>query len=179
MSKMMYLFHHADFCGHLYEVGQSNIHRVDMHTLSIDIDIPIDDRSTWLFKGLSTSTVNNLLQTISFHQKEISFENLSDDAIRRLTVPYDDMLFRVGDEELQVAYSIRDIETSPFRRCIIGPHGVHLYEKDIPHFGPIIVYKSNRREEERDDGLNIVHAFEDIVSSPTEILKAMSLLNFG
>ena len=175
--RWCYLFHHSDFCGHIDESSQSNIRRVDMHTLSIDIDIPIDDRSTWLFKGLSASTVNNLLHVISSHQTDISFKSLSDNAIRQLTVPYDDMLFRVGDEELQVVYSIRDIETSPFRRCIIGPHDVQLYEKNFPLFGPFFVYKSNRREEESAFALLIVHELQDIVSSPTEILKAMSLIS--
>ena len=175
---LCYLFHHSDFYGH-FDESKGSIRQIDMNTLSIDIDVPIDNRSTWFFKGLSTSTVNYLLQSLSC-QSDVTFENLSENAIRALTVPYDDMSFSVGDENLQVVYSIKDIESSPFRRCIVGPHEVQLYEKGIPHFGPIIVYKSKSREKEKDDGsLEIVHELQNIESSTTDILKAISVLNFG
>lgn len=178
---LSYLFHHDEFCGHLDDKNISNIRRVDLQTLSIDIDKPIDNRGTWAFKGLSASTVSKLLHVISSHCSHITFKtSLSENDIRELTVPYDDMLFSVNEEELHVVYSISNINESSLRRCIMGPHNIHLYEKEIPHFGPIIVYKSTQREEERgDEGVLIIHQMQDIVSSPTDIVKALSSLNFG
>jgi len=72
--------------------------------------------------------------------------------MRMETVPYDDMPFVMDHgEELHIVYSIKSIR-SRFRTCVMGPQGVSLYESDIPHFGPIYVYRCERKEVMDADG---------------------------
>ena len=94
-------------------------------------------------------------------------------------MPYDDMIFNVNGEELQVVYSIKDIEVSKFRKSIIGPQGIALYEKGIPHFGPILVYKAVRTETEINDDIVVSRKMLPIHSDVAEIRKTLSTLNFG
>ena len=94
-------------------------------------------------------------------------------------VAYDDMTFNVNAEELQVVYSIKDIHISMFRRSIIGPEGIALYEKEMPHFGPILVYKAERTETEHNEDLIVSRRMLPIRSDVTAIRKVLSALNFG
>jgi hypothetical protein len=105
-------------------------------------------------------------------EKRVNFMRaLSHENIQNLTVPYDDKTCTIDGEELHVVYSIASLD-SPFRRGIMGPQGAHLYEKDIPHFGLIYVYRSERTEHESDDGeLRVQHKRLSITVSPERILN--------
>ena len=153
--------------------------RVDMEAFEVKVDVPTDDRACWLFKGLSAPVVNHVLRVISCQSETPFDEELSIDLIRQHTVPYDDMIFNVNGEELQVVYSIKDIEVSKFRKSIIGPQGIALYEKGIPHFGPILVYKAVRTETEINDDIVVSRKMLPIHSDVAEIRKTLSTLNFG
>jgi len=66
-----------------------------------------------------------------------------------------------------------------FRHSIIGPQGVALYEKGMPHFGPILVYKAERTETEHNENLIVSRKMLPIHSDVTAIREALSVLNFG
>ena len=79
------------------------------------------------------------------------------------------------EKDLFVAYSIKDL-LHPFRQLLIGPESVSLYEKDIPHFGPIYVFRARL---EYNDDENVKFHMLDIESSVDEILSVLETLNFG
>lgn len=153
--------------------------RVDMEAFEVQVDVPTDVRDTWFFKGLSNPVVNHVLRVISSASDFRYLEELTDNLIREHTVAYDDMTFNVNAEELQVVYSIKDIHNSMFRRSIIGPEGIALYEKEMPHFGPILVYKAERTETEHNEDLIVSRRMLPIRSDVTAIRKVLSALNFG
>ena len=178
------LFHNADFQFVLDDKCRDHRHvlnRVHPCALSVTIDVMNDERSPWFFKGLSTFMVNLLLQIISAHSEEPYKANLDDESLKVEMVPFDDMPFTVDatGEELHVVYSIKSLR-SQFRKSIIGPQGVNLYESDIPHFGPIYVYKCKEKETLDEFGeLSIVRQMGFIESPIKDVLKTLCDLNFG
>ena len=109
--------------------------------------------------------------------------DLSDDEIRCHSVPYDCQLLKVGNEDLYLCYSIKSINNSNLRKSCIGPHGVSLYETDIPHFGPILVFKGTRtevnEEDTEDTSIAVCKNNEYIGSNIDDIKKSLRNLNFG
>ena len=178
------LFHNAEFQTVLDEKcrnARNVLKRVHSCALSVTIDVTDDERSPWFFKGLSPSLVNQVLQILSAHSEEPYRANLDDEALLEETVPFDDMPFKVdaSGEELHVVYSIKSLR-SQFRKSIIGPQGMNLYESDIPHFGPIYVYKCNEKETlDEFNELEIVRQMRPIKSPIKDILKTLCNLNFG
>lgn len=175
------LFHNAEFqsviddeCKRYRDV----VRRVHCCALSIKIDVTNDDRWPWFFKGLSTSLVNQVLRIISVESEEPYDADLDDDSFQEEMVPFDDMPFQVdaSGEELHVVYSIKSLR-SKFRMSIVGPQGVSLYESDIPHFGPIYVYRCDETQDEF--GATIVRRVRPIESPIEDILETLRGLNFG
>ena len=178
------LFHNAEFQTVLDEKcrnARNILKRVNSCALSVTIDVTNDDRSPWFFKGLSPSLVNQVLQILSAHSEEPYRGTLDDEALMEEMVPFDDMPFKVdaSGEELHVVYSIKSLR-SQFRKSIIGPQGVNLYESDIPHFGPIYVYKCKEKETLDELGeLSIVRQMCSIESPINDVLNTLCELNFG
>ena len=180
------LFHNADYAGYLdtkFNQGPGKFTRVDTDVIKIETDVQLDKRPscTWFFKGLSLPVINHLLRVISNCSNNPYTTDLTFEEIRAHTVPYDDMLFNTEDgEELHVVYSIKDIQSSKFRQAVIGPQNVSLYEKDMPHFGPIYVYKSIREEIMlADTSIEIIHTMIPIDSQINNIQRALESLCFG
>lgn len=179
------LFHNEEFQALLDSVrrrAQRDIlRRVHLCALSVNIDVKDDERSPWFFKGLSASSANQVLQTISVHSEEPYVDDLDEESLKQETVPFDDMPFTVGPsgEALHVVYSIASLR-SRIRASIIGPQGVSLYESDIPHFGPIYVYKCEEHEAQDEFGeLTIVRRMRPIQSPINDVLDTLRTLNFG
>lgn len=180
MSSLIYVFHNSDYAGCIDKQFSSDMKRIDMEAFSVEADVLVDDRDTWMFKGCSNKTVNKLLKVISVYSEDSYVTDLSDDEIRVQTVPYDCQLFKVGNEDLYVCYSIKSIKNSKLRKSCIGPQDVSLYEKDIPHFGPILVFKGTRSEvNEEDTSITVITNIEYIESNIEDIKKSLSNLNFG
>ena len=178
-SPCALLFHHADYAGHFVWTPESRYTRLDTYCIQIPVDVPVDKRFPWFFKGLSLSATNDLLRVITAHASNPYRGNMSSLEIKTETVPYDDMPFETATgESLNVVYSIAS-PNARIRTGVIGPHEVELYEKDSPMFGPVYVYACNRSECEVDGELNTVHTMCAIRSSPSDILAALSALNFG
>ncbi len=181
MTSVLVL-HHCEFSSHidsLFAKGPGTMRRVDMEAFEVEVDVPTDDRDVWFFKGLSVPVVNHLLRVVSCQSQTPFEKELSIELIRQHTVPYDDMTFDVNGENLQVVYSIKDIELSKFRQSIIGPQGIALYEREIPHFGPILVYKAARTETETNEDLIVSRKMLPIHSDVAAIREALKALNFG
>ena len=178
------LFHNDEFQSVLdneCKVHCNVMKRVHYCALSVKIDTPDDERSPWFFKGLSGPLVNKVLRVISAHSEEPYVADLDNEALKEEMVPFDDMPFKVdaSGEELHVVYSIKSVR-SQFRKSIIGPLGVHLYESDIPHFGPIYVYKCNEEETRDEFGEDtIVRKMRPIESPIKDVLETLRKLNFG
>jgi hypothetical protein len=177
------LLHHSDYAGHIdqqFAEGSGMIKRIDLEALEVRVDVPYDDRRTWFFKGLSVPVVNHLLRVISEHSACPFDSDLGEEDLRNHTVPYDDMTFQVGGEELQVVYSIQDVQSSKLRRAMVGPHGIALYEQNAPHFGPILVYRCEKSEIQNDDAsITIVTQLLPVMSDIASIRSALCTLNFG
>lgn len=172
------VMHNSDYAGHidkLFASGPSVMKRVNFESFEVEVDVPTDDRCTWFFKGLSVPVINHLLRVVSC-QSENPFgdKELTKEQVQHYTVPFDDVPFKVGEEELHVVYSIKDIEISKLRRAMIGPENVCLYEKDIPHFGPILVYKCAQTEIENEDtSLTVVNEMLPIQSDVASIMRML------
>lgn len=184
MSKpSVYVLHNCDYGGivdRMFHAGVGKMKRLDAQTFEIEADILVDDRTTWFFKGMSVPVVNHLLKVVSCRSNVAYTHDLSMDAIRAETVPYDDMSFTVNGEDLQVVYSIQDALSSRFRQSMIGPDSIALYEREQIHFGPILVYKCKRDEIMHDDSSwHVVHRMLPIESDVCEIHNALEGLNFG
>ena len=157
------------------------LRRVHYCALSVKIDVNNDERSPWFFKGLSASSASQVLRTISAHSEEPYEADLDEESLKEETVPYDDMPFKVEatGEELHVVYSIASLR-SRFRKSIIGPQGVSLYESDLPHFGPIYVYKCSEFHTQDEFGeFTIVRRMRSIESSIADVMDTLRGLNFG
>ena len=176
MTAFGYLFHNSDYSPCM--VGQLSkiISRQTSFALRVECDTPVDRDPVWLFRGLSTQRVNSLFQVLSCAGKTDSIPNkMNHEDLQQFFTPYDAMPFTTSEEHnLFVAYSIKDI-SSPVRQMIMGPDSVSLYEKGIPHFGPIYVFKAQLEYD--DDGL--AYHMLDIKSSANDILCALEYLNFG
>jgi hypothetical protein len=166
------LIHSPDYAGLIDEHFDDDISRMNTYAIRVELDYTSDDRPTWLFKGLTVGRTNKLLKSISSRSLQPFVHDMDENMIRHLCTPYDAMSFTTDiGERLSVAYCIAPL-TSRLRTCILGPTGISLYEKYIPHFGPIYVYRS-----EQSDGA--CHKFLPIESSVDEILNVLSTLNFG
>ena len=179
---MAYIFHNDEFAlpidNLLRRTGARYfMQRINKECLCVQPDMPTDERFPCFFKCLSDERVNHVLRTILGHgdpaSRRARKHNLNHDQIQSLTVPYDDKTFAIDGEDLHVVYSIAPLD-SPFRRGIIGPQGVHLYENDIPHFGPIYVYRSERTEHEDANGAHIAqHSCLPIMTPPDRIIQVL------
>jgi len=170
------ILHHNEF-EPLLNAHLDNVVLARAHTCAIKVtlDIEKDTRYPWLFHGLSEKRVNYVLRVLS-HMRQQTYRDMNQQELRIFFTPYDAMPFKTDTEEdLFVAYSIKNI-SSPFRQLMIGPESVSLYEKDIPHFGPIYVFRA--RLEYIDGEVPVYHMLE-IQSSVDEILSVLECLNFG
>lgn len=148
--------------------------RVHSSAIAIELDEPVNTRYPWLFRGLSVSRVNDVLESLSA-MKNKTYKTMDEEDIKTVCTPYDAMHFKTpSGEDLFVAYSIAGIQ-HPFRNLIIGPENVSLYEKDVPHFGPIFVFRATM--EHMDD--HTTFHMNQIESSVDEILTTLEGLNFG
>ena len=180
---MAYLFHHDEFAFPIDRVLKRSswryiMERVSPECLSIDVDESTDERFPNFFKFLSDRRVNYILRTVMGHNEPDSRKNymhsLSTDELQNLTVPYDDMMCTVDGEDLHVVYSIAPID-SPFRKGITGPSGTQLYERNMPHFGLIYVYRSERTEYNDEHGFDHVkHTWLPIAARPERIVDVLS-----
>lgn len=170
------IFHHGDFAFQLdKELDGERLRRVDSCAIQVQLDTMIDDKYPWMFRGLSVEAVNHVLNVLS-RMRNRSYNDLSEKALKEFFTPYDAMPFQTKTEkDLFVAYSIKD-PLHPFRQLLIGPESVSLYEKDIPHFGPIYVFRARL---EYNDDENVKFHMLDIESSVDEILSVLETLNFG
>lgn len=177
-SKMFgLLFHHSEFANALdAHLDNDILQRVHLCAVRIELDDVQDTKFPWLFRGLSVQRVNQIMHVLS-RMRQLSYYDSDEDELKRLVTPYDAMPFKTNTEDdLFVSYSIKDV-TDPFRQLILGPHSVSLYEPDIPHFGPIYVFRA--RVEERSSEESLVYRMMEIQSGPEEILSALQRLNFG
>lgn len=171
------LFHHSEFANSLDAwLGDVTIQRVHVCALQIEVDDEHDTKFPWLFRGLSVQRVNQIMHLLS-RMRQWSYCDLDEDQLKCLVTPYDAMPFQTDKEDnLYVSYCIKDV-TDPFRQLILGPHSVSLYEPDIPHFGPIYVFRACVQDGA--SGEAPVYRMLEIESSPDEILSALERLNFG
>ena len=170
------ILHHDEFATLLNEhLDKDVLTRAHRCAIKVTLDIQQDAKYPWLFHGLSEERVNYVLKVLS-HVRQQPCRNMNQEELKLFFTPYDAMPFKTDTEEdLFVAYSIKNI-SSPFRQLIIGPESVSLYEKDIPHFGPIYVFRARM---EYIDGEDPVYNMLDIQSGVDEILSALEGLNFG
>lgn len=174
-----YIFHNDEFAPSIDRCTartMSNyfMKRISPECLQVDVDRRTDDRFPVFFKFCSDRRVNGILRNVLGHNDRKNCINamraLSHDEIQSVTIPFDDKTCTICGEELHVVYSIASLNT-PFRKGIMGPQGVHLYERDVPHFGLIYVYRSERTDHETADGeLRVQHARLPVTVSPTDIL---------
>lgn len=178
---MAYILHHSDFTPPIDRVLCNTkthfMERINIECLRVQPDMPTDERYPVFFKCLSNERVNHVLDTILGHNDPASRaarkNPLTHDQMQRLTIPYDDKTCTIDGEELHVVYSIADLN-SPFRKGIVGPHGVELYEKEAPHFGLIYVYRSERTEQEDEFGERVAqHRWLPIKTLPERIVEVM------
>lgn len=177
---MAYIFHHSDYAPsidkHLKQTGSRYfMKRINHECIRVDIDKETDERSPFFFKFLSVKRINHVLRAImGHHDPNMRFKQaLSDEKLQMFTIPYDDKKHTIEGEELHVVYSIASLN-SPFRKGIVGPQGVHLYEHDIPHFGIVYVYRSECTEyEDTYTELHIKHKWIPIETSANLILRAL------
>ena len=149
--------------------------RVHSCAMRVEIDNLEDNKYPWLFRGLSVERVNYILSVL-FRMQQRVYSHLNEAQLKSLFTPYDAMLFDTDTEkDLTVAYCIKNF-LDPFRQLLTGPHCVSIYELDMPHFGPIYVFRA-RPEYDEDDVLTF-HMLE-IKSTVDEILSALKRLNFG
>ena len=176
------LFHNHDFEHHFNPSDVfSRAHRC---AIKIEIDEPVDTKFPWFFRGLSVSRANAVFQALialpsndkNKLKKTLGYD-MDEEEIQKTSTPYDAMNFKTpSGEDLVVAYSIAK-PTHPFRQLVVGPDKVNLYEKDIPHFGPILVFRENIVY--FDDDRMPEHHLGEIESSVDEILGALEGLHFG
>ena len=179
---MAYIFHHDELAPSIDKLlRRTNTHsfmeRINIECLRVQPDMSTDKRLPVFLKCLSDERVNHVLRTILGHNDPASrakrMNSLTHDQIQELTVPYDDKTCSIDGEELHVVYSIAPLD-SPFRKGIVGPHGVHLYEKDAPHFGLIYVYCSEHTEQEDGNGDYVgQHTWLPIKTPPERIIEVM------
>jgi hypothetical protein len=154
----IYLLHHSEFTASLRQHLMPFMTQVTCECVRIEVDRPSDERFPWLFRFLSLQRANNVLRTIMGHndQRYCFNKALSENELMMYVRAYDAIEFEVDGEELYMAYSIAPL-CAPIRRGIMGPHGVHVYEHDLPHFGFILVYRSEKTEYETECGEFVVH----------------------
>jgi hypothetical protein len=178
---MAYIFHHADFAPSINRQLKRNgvrhfITRIDSECLFVKVDHSTDDRFPNFFRFFSDQRVNHILRTIMGHNNTKNRKRYmyarSRKQIQEFTVPYDDKSCEIDGENLHVVYSIAELN-APIRRDIMGPHGTHLYEKDIPHFGLIYVYRSERTEHDVNGEFRVEHKWLPITTPPDRILNVL------
>lgn len=178
---MAFVFHHSEFARpidrHLAtHASRYFMTRVDLECIRVDVDLQCDERDVWFFRCLSLARTNHVLRAMLGHANSAHrmLKALSTEELLDMTVPYDDITMTVDGEELHVVYSIADSISSAFRRGIVGPEHVTLYEPDLPHFGLFYVYGCDRIEKEMPDtSLKITHLWRPIKASPNRVLAAL------
>lgn len=168
------LVHNSDYAGHIdaaFKMSKGKVSRAHTCAIRIQLDFEIEDRFPWLFKGLSVETTNDVFKIISSVSEDPLTTDLDETEIKELCVPYDAMPFTTkSGEQLRVGYSIKPLP-SRLRSWILGPQGVSLYEKGIPHFGPIYIFACTEEEE----NLRLL----PITSTVDDIIDSLCVLNFG
>ena len=168
---MAYVFTHSEFSPHIVSKMPYFMKKKTIECFEIDIDMPVDARFPCLFRFLSNNRQNAVLRAIMGHNDpRLRFKTaLNDEALKEYTVPYDAMEVEIDNEQLTIAYSIKD-PTALIRRGIMGPHGVRVYESDMPHFGPIFVYRTEKKEYVNElDELIVEHTWCKMVTPPERI----------
>ena len=170
------ILHHSDFGFSLDEcLDGAILERVHSCAMKVELDHLNDNTFPWLFRGLSVQRVNHVLTVLSRMRQRV-YCYLNEEQLKHVFTPYDAMPFKTEvEDDLFVAYSIKDLN-DPFRQLLIGPENVSLYERDIPHFGPIYVYRV--RVDYTDEEQPEYHMLE-IKSSVDDILSVLERLNFG
>lgn len=170
------IFHHDEFATLLNKhLDKDMLTRAHRCAIKVTLDIQQDAKYPWLFQGLSVQRVNYIMKVFSC-MREQTYRDKNEEELKLFFTPYDAMPFKTDTEDdLFVAYSIKDIR-SQFRQLMIGPEFVSLYEKDIPHFGPIYVFRARMEYTDNEDP--VYHMLE-IQSSVDEILSVLERLNFG
>lgn len=168
------LLHHSEFSTVLDKQSDNDVLcRVHPCAMQVKLDMDKDHRFPWIFRGLSVKRVNHVLGVLSC-VRERAYKDLNEEDLQQVFTPYDAMPFNTNTEnDLFVAYSIKYL-SDPFRQLLIGPEGVSLYEQNIPHFGPIYVFKARMEY-----GDNVKFHMLEIESSVDEILSVLRTLNFG
>ena len=171
---MAYLFHHSDFAPSIGAHLPYFMTRVNLECIRIEVDQPCDDRSPQFFRFLTDRRANHVLRAVMGHNDpELRFKTALDaEDLKRYTIPYDAMPVTVDGEDLTVAYSIKSPD-APIRRGIMGPHCVRLYESEIPHFGPIFVYRSEKREYDTEGDFVVEHKWLEMKTSPERICECL------
>ena len=120
---------------------------------------------------MSHELTNDVLKMISSVSEDPLTGDLDEEKIKQLFIPYDTMPFTTrSGEVLRVGYSIAPLP-SRFRSWMVGPWGVSLYEKNMPHFGAIYVFAC----EEEEKAIRLL----PITSNVDEIIDSLQSLNFG
>ena len=144
------ILHHEDFASQDKGLDHERLCRVDSCAIQVQLDTMTDDKYPWMFRGLSVEAVNHVLNVLSGMRNRF-YKDLSEKALQEFFTPYDAMPFQTKTEQdLFVSYSIKDI-LHPFRQLLIGPESVSLYERGLPHFGPIYVFRARLEYNENEN----------------------------
>ena len=172
--QMAFCFFHSDFYVHIKRHMPYHMAMRSIECAEIKVDMEKDTRPLVLFRFLSNNRQNDVLRAIMGHNDPaLRFKKaLNVKALQAYCGVYDAMDVVIDGEALTVAYSIEDLE-SPIRSGILGPHGVKVYD-GRPHFGPIFVYRSNKKEYENELGETVVeHNWCEIVTPPDRICERL------
>ena len=141
------------------------------YAFSVPLDRPRDTRHLALFRGLSLQATNKIFELISSVPDAALPAMASEYDLSNFTVPYDRFPFTTQrGEKLFYAYCIKAV-THPLPKSVFGPQGVHVYHgTDVPHCGPIWVYKTRVQDDSSDDAC---HEFDVIQSSLEDIYESL------
>ena len=93
--------------------------------------------------------------------------------MQAFTIAYDDKTVTIDGEDLHVVYSIQH-PLAHFRRDIMGPHSIRLYEKEFSHFGLVYIYGASCREDQDEHGdYHTTYTWRSIATPPERIVDAL------
>ena len=141
------------------------------YAFSVPLDRLEDTRHLALFRGLSLQATNKIFELISSVPGAALPVVASEYDLLNLTVPYDHFPFTTQrGERLFYAYCIKTV-THSLPKSVFGPQGVHIYHgTDVPHCGPIWVYKTRVQDDLSDDSC---YDLEPIQSSLEDIYESL------